>query len=182
MSDRDQRVLATAAAVGAEAETLDSPSVPEGLGRALTERLRDFAPDIVAFWVSPDAAVLAHVVARELGVSVIGVREDQGRIILGRSPAPGAKVVVVDVDWGDSLGLLPLIHTFAGAARLDHRPIARLEELLPADVHSLDEVTDVHQALLLESLHNRRIEVAEYSPAIEERRFAARLRRLNAKE
>jgi hypothetical protein len=115
MTDRDQRVLATAAAVGADAETLDSPSVPEGLGRALAERLRDFAPDIVAFWVSPDAAVLAHVVARELGVSVIGVREDQGRLILGRSPAPGAKVVAVDVDWGDSLGLLPLILTFAGA-------------------------------------------------------------------
>jgi adenine/guanine phosphoribosyltransferase-like PRPP-binding protein len=115
MSDRDQRVLATAAAVGADAETLDSPSVPEGLGRVLAERLRDFAPDIVAFWVSPDAAVLAHVTARELGVPVIAAREDQGRIILGRSPATGEKVVAVDVDWADSSGLLPLIRTFAGA-------------------------------------------------------------------
>jgi hypothetical protein len=120
MSDRDQRILDIAAANGAHISTgvpttLDSPAVPEALGHALAEQLRQYQPTAVVFWSSCEASVLCHVVARELGVNVLPAYDDLGRLSLGRRPENGATIVAVDVEWADYPGVLPLIRTVAGA-------------------------------------------------------------------
>lgn len=119
MSDRDERILDIAGrATGAGSKvvvTLDSPSVPEALGRALAEQLRRYGPAAVVFWGAPEAYVLGHVVARELGVDVLPAYEDQGLLSLSRPPADGSELVAVDVEWSDYPGLPPLIRTVAGA-------------------------------------------------------------------
>jgi hypothetical protein len=115
MGDRDQRILRAAGRPGAAVAELDSPAVPETLGRALAEQLRRYRPDAVVFWCTPEAAVLAHVVARELGADVLAADEDQGRLTLDRRPTAGATVVAVDVEWVDRPGLFPLVRTVVGA-------------------------------------------------------------------
>lgn len=119
MSDRDQRILDIARALGVTAAspeglTIDSPAVPEGLGRALAEQLREYRPAGVVFWTTPETSVLAHVVARELGVETLPADEDQGRLTLSRRPVEGSLLVAVDIEWNYP-GLLPLIRTVAGA-------------------------------------------------------------------
>ena len=120
MSDRDQRILDIAAASGAHTTTgvpttLDSPAVPEALGHALAEQLRQYQPTAVVFWSSCEASVLCHVVARELGVDILPAYQDQGRLSLGSRPGNGSTIVAVDVEWADYPGVLPLIRTVAGA-------------------------------------------------------------------
>ena len=113
MADREQRILGVSA-LGPTA-TLDSPPVHECLGAGLAELVRPYRPGVVAYWNSPDAAVLAHVVARTLGVDVLAAYEDLGRLIVSRTPAPDTVAVLVGWDWDDSPGPQALVRTLTGA-------------------------------------------------------------------
>jgi hypothetical protein len=116
MSDSQARVLAVANEVtaGGRIDSLDSPAIPETLGAALAVRLHEHRPTAIALWNTPDAAVLGHVVARELGAVVLPAQEDLGRLTLGHLLEPGARVAVVDVAWDDQPGLVPLVRTLTG--------------------------------------------------------------------
>ncbi|GAA1197088.1 hypothetical protein [Pseudonocardia alaniniphila] len=147
MAEYDQRILRVAAMNGTVAETLDSPAVPEALGKALATVLRANDPDVVAFWSSADTAVLAHVVARELGAELLPVAEDQGRILVGRPIVATARVAVIDIDWTGNLGLAPLARALGGptvvvAAGSILRPVTPVDEGAEPTLHVLEPAED----------------------------------------
>src|SRR5208337_2861006 len=80
-----------------------------------------------------------------------------------------------------------LTHPLTGkallAARLlDDSTILRLEEVLPAHVQSVREITNIHQALLFELLADRRIELLVHLAAVHDGRATAFLGRDHAEE
>ncbi|MFJ4651906.1 hypothetical protein ACIP5Y_11600 [Nocardia sp. NPDC088792] len=79
------------------------PAGAEELGRALARALRDAAADpdaaadTVLVWDDSDDLVLAHVVARELGATVMRALEIEGLVLpLGEHGPPGAVVLLAD--------------------------------------------------------------------------------------
>lgn len=74
--------------------TLDDPARTERVGARLAERLRGHGITVVVCWDASEDAVLAHVVARELGVGLRLAEEVEGIITLER-PLPEAAVVAL---------------------------------------------------------------------------------------
>ena len=101
----------------------------------------------MAFWSSADTAVLAHVVARELGAELLPVAEDQGRILVSRPIGATARVAVIDIDWTDNLGLAPLTRALGGptvvvAAGSILRPVTPVDEGAEPTLHVLEPAED----------------------------------------
>lgn len=74
---------------------LADPQLVERTGSGLAARLREVAPTAVACWDSSEDAVLAHVVARELGTGVWRATEIEGIVALERELPAGARVALV---------------------------------------------------------------------------------------
>ncbi|MGW6659692.1 hypothetical protein [Rhodococcus sp. NPDC055024] len=87
----------------------EGPAAVEALGRALARELRSYRVDAVVLWSDPSTAVLAHVVAREVGADVVYAYSDKGILSLSRPVANGARAVLVDYEWLFQPGLLPLL-------------------------------------------------------------------------
>lgn len=89
----------TADTYGPTVNTRTDPASTEVIGHALAEALREPAPEHIAIWLSPDDAVLAHIVARELGATVIVATEQEGVLRLQPPPAAGAPVALLASAW-----------------------------------------------------------------------------------
>ncbi|MBK1787567.1 hypothetical protein [Prauserella cavernicola] len=84
---------------GPTVNTGRSPRDVEVLGRALAESLRPRNPETLVVWNTSDEAVLAHAVARELGVIVRRASEVEGILALDEPMAPGTRVALVATTW-----------------------------------------------------------------------------------
>ncbi|MGH3098808.1 MAG: hypothetical protein ACRDMV_22695 [Streptosporangiales bacterium] len=71
------------------------PTRVERVGTSLAENLSELRPSVVGCWDSSEDVVLAHVVARELGVGVRPAVEVEGIVSLLRPVGEGARVVLV---------------------------------------------------------------------------------------
>jgi len=80
-------------------DSVHDPSAVEQLGVALADRLRDCRPNRVVVWDDPENAVLGHIVARELGTTVIRAMDAQGGIDYDGTLQDGDRIVVVAVAY-----------------------------------------------------------------------------------
>ena len=104
----DPRVIAALQEIGIDSDvcgptlnTVASARAVETIGIALAGRLRAARPTGVAIWDSMDEAVLAHVVARELGVTATRAHESSGVVSFSPGPEPGARLAVIATLWKD---------------------------------------------------------------------------------
>lgn len=74
---------------------LNDPRRTERVGARLAERLADHRPTLVVCWDDSDDVVLAHVVARELGIELRLANEVEGIVALERPLPDGAVVALV---------------------------------------------------------------------------------------
>jgi hypothetical protein len=84
------------------------PAVAEWLGLRMANILGPRRPDIIVYWADGDDAVLAHVVARELGAERGGAWLDLGRITVPAPLPAGARIALVAAEWSPSTPLAPL--------------------------------------------------------------------------
>lgn len=77
--------------------TVGDPAAADVVGRALARRIRDAvqAVDLVAVWDFAEDAVLAHIVARELGARVVRASDVEGILELDTTVPDGARVVLL---------------------------------------------------------------------------------------
>jgi len=59
---------------------LSDPDGAERLGLAVAERVRGRGANVVVIWEEPEDAVLAHIVARELGVRTVRTWNEEGLV------------------------------------------------------------------------------------------------------
>jgi adenine/guanine phosphoribosyltransferase-like PRPP-binding protein len=85
----------TPAARPSKYDPLRDPRGAEQLGLALAERLRASEPDRILVWDDVEDAVLAWVVARELGCPVVRAMEADGLLDFDGTIADGDRVVVL---------------------------------------------------------------------------------------
>jgi hypothetical protein len=99
------------------APVLDDPRLTERMGTRLAERLRDHKVNVVVCWDANEDVVLAHVVARELGVGLRIAQEVEGIVTLERPLPDDAIVALVAEDLSPRTavaGLSGVVH-HAGA-------------------------------------------------------------------
>ncbi|MFJ4651910.1 hypothetical protein ACIP5Y_11620 [Nocardia sp. NPDC088792] len=124
------------------------PEAAESLGRALAARLRDLSIDAVVLWCDPRAAVLGHVVARELGAELVYAYSDLGILTLSSTPPPGTRAALLDYVWEPDPGLVPLLtmvrhsaEVAAVASVLSPPDSLRHNDIGPAVLISLEPTT-----------------------------------------
>src|SRR5690606_7537298 len=89
-------------------------AVTERVGALLAERLTDRAVDVVLSWDESEDTVLAHIVARELGVHTVQVFNQGGILFLTSDISSGEKVLLVSDAFRSShalLGPIGLVHS-----------------------------------------------------------------------
>jgi hypothetical protein len=85
---------------GPTLNTASSPAAVETIGRGLAQALRSYRPGALAIWNTRDDAILAHVVARELGVIVLRADETDGVAAL-QPTGQGTRTVFLAAAWDD---------------------------------------------------------------------------------
>jgi hypothetical protein len=93
---------------GPTLNTAASPAGVETLGVALAAALREHRIEAVAIWSTPDEAVLAHIVARELGAGVCHVDEVLGLVTLRPGIGPEARTALIATAWPEPARLATL--------------------------------------------------------------------------
>jgi hypothetical protein len=74
---------------------LADPRATELIARKLSDLLVDLALDCLVIRDDPQPAVLAHIVARNLGCATMRVYEAEGLVELLDEPTPGARAAVI---------------------------------------------------------------------------------------
>lgn len=100
--------LAALEEVGAgELSIVNDPAATDTAGRALAAAVSEEAgaADVLAAWDDPGSAVLAHVVAREMGIRVVRASDVEGILELD-THLPAGKTVVLLADVFRSEGAL----------------------------------------------------------------------------
>ena len=136
---------------GPTVNTARSPRDVEVIGERLADQIRGLAiepPQALVVWDTSDEAVLAHVVARSLGVGVLRTSEVEGRLELDRHLEPGIPVVPMATQWVDRrLATLRKLlenrggQTVAVAAVLGSATLAEVRNVPTAALGTLDETT-----------------------------------------
>jgi len=132
-----RRLGVTADAYGPTLNTDISPPDVEAVGRALAVAVAEHQPDLIAVWHSSDDAVLAHVVARELGASVLRAAELEGVLSFQLDPEPGCRVALLATVWQSARRLDALrsltntrgLQVATVAAVLRSEPLAALRQV-----------------------------------------------------
>lgn len=107
----DALLTVTTSAAGvptAEVDLAADPQLTERLGAALAELMAPTEPTVVLGWLGADEAVLAHVVARRLGVPAARASFELGRLLVDPAGISSARVALVATSWGRDLPLAPL--------------------------------------------------------------------------
>jgi hypothetical protein len=87
---------------GPTLNTAQSPPDVDVLGAALAEEIRAVAaPAALVVWDTSDEAVLAHVVARHLGVGVLRASEAEGLLALTPDLTAGTPLALLATQWGE---------------------------------------------------------------------------------
>ncbi|MET9303680.1 hypothetical protein AB0893_17630 [Micromonospora aurantiaca] len=110
---------------------LTDPSAAEVVGRWIADEVRQYEPTVVAVWDDPQAAVLAHIVAREVGCVVVRVIETEGLVRLVDAPLAVGRVALLadrftaENSLGALLGVVENhgLTTVAVAAVVDSEPL-----------------------------------------------------------
>ena len=72
-----------------------SPEYAEELGTAIAKRVAEYDPQLIVTWMLPDEAVLAHIVARILGISSAHAELDLGLITVDRELCPSMRILLL---------------------------------------------------------------------------------------
>jgi hypothetical protein len=86
-------------AYGPTLNTAVSVAAVERVGKALADQLRPYGPNVVSFWNTGDEAVLGHVVARELGASVLRADDVKGVLSFSGELPTDARVALLATAW-----------------------------------------------------------------------------------
>jgi adenine/guanine phosphoribosyltransferase-like PRPP-binding protein len=84
---------------GPSLNTAVSPGAVDIIAEALADSLSPTQPHAVVVWNTSDECVLAHAVARRLGVSVLRACEVEGLLSLDRDPPPDARLALLATQW-----------------------------------------------------------------------------------
>ncbi|MGW4487238.1 hypothetical protein ACWEOE_25750 [Amycolatopsis sp. NPDC004368] len=84
---------------GSSLDTATDPAATEVVGAALADLLTTPEVDRVAVWHGADDAVLAHVVARQLGATVTRASELEGVVGFHPPVAAGERIALVATAW-----------------------------------------------------------------------------------
>jgi hypothetical protein len=130
-------------------DTAQSPRDVDVLGEGLAEEIRAAAsPAALIVWDTSDEAVLAHVVARHLGIGVLRASEVEGLLGLDPDVGPGTPVALLATQWGERrlATLRKLVanrggRTVAVAAALDSPALAAVQDVPAVALASSDEAT-----------------------------------------
>jgi hypothetical protein len=75
------------------------PASAESVGAAIARRVAEYEPQLVVTWMLPDESVLAHIVARDLGVTIARADLDLGLITIEEElPAASRVLLVTTID------------------------------------------------------------------------------------
>jgi hypothetical protein len=74
---------------------LSDPAAAEVVGRWMADEARAYRPDLVVVWDEPQAAVLAHIVAREVGCAVVRAVVTEGLVVLIDAPRTARRAILV---------------------------------------------------------------------------------------
>jgi len=140
-----QALLARVTAPDGGIDTGADPEVTEQLGAQLAELVRPAAPSVVVSWDDVDDVVLAHVVARELGVLARRAALDMGTLGIDGLPTASGVVAVVATSyrpWRRPLAPVAVLLRQRGAseviaAQLMPDPAAEIPADDAADITSL---------------------------------------------
>ena len=136
-------------AYGPNVNTARSPrdvdAIAEGLAHEVGARSAA-QPQALAIWDTSDEAVLAHAVARRLGIGVLRAFEVEGRLGLDRDLEPGMPVALLATQW-DSRRLTSLRklvsnrggQTIAVTAALGSPALAEVRDVPTAALVTTDE-------------------------------------------
>ena len=101
--DPDELANGTPAAVVPKYNGLLDARGVEQLGAELARRLADHGPELVLVWQDVEDVLLAHIVARELGVGVVRAYDADGRVAYtGTFPAAARVAIVTDLVRDDT--------------------------------------------------------------------------------
>jgi hypothetical protein len=136
---------------GPTINTARSPRDVDVLGERLADAIRGGAadpPQALVVWDTSDEAVLAHAVARCLGVGVLRASEVEGRLGLDHDVEPGTPVVPMATQWVDRrLGTLRKLvenrggRTVAVAAVLGSAALDAVRDVPTAVIGTADEAS-----------------------------------------
>jgi hypothetical protein len=93
-------------------ETARSADAAERIGAVLAARARAAGATAIVGFVDPDDSVVAHVVARELGVPRATIEEDLGLLTLSPELPTGSRVVLIGLaerSTRDTAGALSML-------------------------------------------------------------------------
>jgi hypothetical protein len=136
---------------GPTLDTARSPRDVDVLGEGLAEEIRAAAsPAALVVWDTSDEAVLAHVVARYLGIGVLRAFEVEGLLGLDPDVGPGAPVALLATQWGERrLAILRKLVanrgglTVAVAAALASPALDAVQDVPAVALASSDEATGI---------------------------------------
>ena len=75
------------------------PASAESVGAAIARRVAEYEPQLVVTWMLPDESVLAHIVARDLGIRTARADLDLGLITIEEElPAASRVLLVTTID------------------------------------------------------------------------------------
>jgi hypothetical protein len=136
-------------AYGPTVNTARSPRDVDVIGEGLADEFGTraaAAPQALVVWDTSDEAVLAHAVARRLGIGVLRASEDEGRLGLDRDLEPGTPVALLATRWdGRRLASLRKLvgsrggEVVAVAAALDSGALADVRDVPTATLVAGDE-------------------------------------------
>lgn len=129
---------------GPTLNTTASAADAETIGTALAEALRAHRIEAVALWSTPDEAVLAHIVARELGATVHHADELEGLVTFQPEIVPDTRAALIATAWPEPQRLATLL-----AAVGNHwaQPAAVAAVVATPVLRSVKELPTVHLAV-----------------------------------
>ncbi|MET7994727.1 hypothetical protein ABZU76_27920 [Amycolatopsis sp. NPDC005232] len=130
---------------GPSLDTPTDPAATEVVGSALAELLAQHTLDQVAVWHGADDAVLAHVVARQLGATVTRASELEGVVGFHPPVTAGTRIALVGTAWEPAR--LRTLLNLAATARAEVVAVAAV-----LATPALAEVTGTPTAALLTEL------------------------------
>lgn len=81
-------------------DTASQPALLSQLGKVIAKEIYKYRPDAVACWLAEDDVLVAHTIARVLGIPVYRAQEDLGLLTLQPEPTKSVStVVMIAASW-----------------------------------------------------------------------------------
>lgn len=100
---------ASASPYGRVLDTARAPAALEGIATAFADSLREYRPEVLLVWDTSDNAVLAHAVARRLGIDVARAFEQEGLLSFDPPLGEGRAAALIAASWDEKRWLYSLL-------------------------------------------------------------------------